>query len=499
MQRGRPPPRVVAGTGLAPAILSWAGHGRGEEGSGRCWLTTTVSRRSVLGIGAAALASAALAACGGAASPTAAPAKPAAPAEPTKPAAAAAPTTAPAAAPTTAAAAGAATKPAAAAANDCAGRRRDHSVGGGRPERRPGRRRRQAGRERQADLGYLPGRRHPLARGPHQGVPGRDARLDRRDSGQSRCRAACRLRPTPKMYAMYASGTLGDVFAFDPSHWEFYRAVPKGLLRPIDDFVKDDKYDVSHSPVHRDAEVAGQDVGPAELGLVWPGWLDLQRGPLAGSRHQAARPRRSQVDMDAIRDMAKKLTKMSAGGAYDRYGTSLALGAAGATVYVRAYDNPDFYDEQEVVDPRPERDQGLQVGPGHGPDRQVGRAAGRLPGLVCRPDGLGQALDPAGRLAERVQRPEGDQGREGGRSCARRSFPKRKDGKRPAQLRGGTWNIGSKSKNPEAGWKFIQTLSDHDGTLKFNTIGGNGALVRPDVMNDPYFSHPGFDRTSRTC
>src|SRR6185436_19849626 len=34
----------------------------------------------------------------------------------------------------------------------------------------------------------------------------------------------------PKMYAMYASGTIGDVYAFDPSHWEFYRAVPKGLL-----------------------------------------------------------------------------------------------------------------------------------------------------------------------------------------------------------------------------------------------------------------------------
>jgi multiple sugar transport system substrate-binding protein len=71
-------------------------------------------------------------------------------------------------------------------------------------------------------------------------------------------------------------------------------------------------------------------------------------------------------------------------------------------------------------------------------------------------------------------------------------FPKRKDGKRPSQMRGGTWNIGAKSKSPEAAWKFIQTLSNREGTLKFNTIGGNGALVRPDIMDDPYFSHPGF-------
>ena len=71
-------------------------------------------------------------------------------------------------------------------------------------------------------------------------------------------------------------------------------------------------------------------------------------------------------------------------------------------------------------------------------------------------------------------------------------FPKRKDGKRPSQLRGGTWNVGSKSKNPEAFWKFLQTLSSKDGILKFSTISGQGALVRPDVMDDKYFSHPGF-------
>ena len=62
-------------------------------------------------------------------------------------------------------------------------------------------------------------------------------------------------------------------------------------------------------------------------------------------------------------------------------------------------------------------------------------------------------------------------------------FPKRTDGQRPSQMRGGTWNIGSQSKNPDAAWKFIQILDNHDGTLSFNTIGGNGALVRPDIMN----------------
>ena len=49
----------------------------------------------------------------------------------------------------------------------------------------------------------------------------------------------------PKMYAMYAAGTLGDNFAFDPSHWEFYRAVPQGLLLAVDDLVAQDKLDLT--------------------------------------------------------------------------------------------------------------------------------------------------------------------------------------------------------------------------------------------------------------
>ncbi|MGH2460932.1 MAG: hypothetical protein ACRDIY_18910, partial [Chloroflexota bacterium] len=49
----------------------------------------------------------------------------------------------------------------------------------------------------------------------------------------------------PKMYAMYAAGTLGDNISFDPSHWEFYRAVPQGVLYPVDSFVTQDKLDLT--------------------------------------------------------------------------------------------------------------------------------------------------------------------------------------------------------------------------------------------------------------
>ena len=295
------------------------------------------------------------------------------------------------------------------------------------------------------------------------------------------------------MYAMYASGTLGDVFAFDPSHWEFYRAVPKGLLRPIDDFVKDDKYDLGqfYAPFIEMQKWQGKLWGLPSWG--WSGqdgWIynEVQLGEAGIKPPDHNSP---EWTMDAMRDMAKKLTKMGAGGAYDRYGTSLALGAAGATVYVRAYDNPDFYDGKKSLILDPNVLKGFKwVQDMAQTDKSVA-----LPGAF---QGSSVDLMASGKLSTlqggslnvfNVQKVIKDEKAVVVRAAL---FPKRKDGKRPSQMRGGTWNIGSKSKSPEAGWKFIQTLSNREGTLKFNTIGGNGALVRPDVMDDPYFSHPGF-------
>jgi len=72
-------------------------------------------------------------------------------------------------------------------------------------------------------------------------------------------------------------------------------------------------------------------------------------------------------------------------------------------------------------------------------------------------------------------------------------FPKRKDGKRPSQLRGGTWNIlNTGNKYPDHSWAFVKHITSRDGTLTFNTMSGNQANVRPDIMDDKYFGDPNF-------
>jgi ABC-type glycerol-3-phosphate transport system substrate-binding protein len=62
-------------------------------------------------------------------------------------------------------------------------------------------------------------------------------------------------------------------------------------------------------------------------------------------------------------------------------------------------------------------------------------------------------------------------------------LPTRKDGKFPSQIRGGTWNILKTSPNQAVAYQFIKHITTLDGCLGFNLVGGQGAFVRPDVVD----------------
>ena len=72
-----------------------------------------------------------------------------------------------------------------------------------------------------------------------------------------------------KMYAMHAADDLGDIVAFDPSHFHFWRAIDKGIIMPLDDLVDGCR----PRPVgvvrqlHVVAVLPGQPLRPAQLGL----------------------------------------------------------------------------------------------------------------------------------------------------------------------------------------------------------------------------------------
>ena len=63
-------------------------------------------------------------------------------------------------------------------------------------------------------------------------------------------------------------------------------------------------------------------------------------------------------------------------------------------------------------------------------------------------------------------------------------LPTRKDGKFPCQIRGGTWNILKTTKHPQEAYEFIKHITDTEGCFGFNLVAGQGALVRPDVVQE---------------
>lgn len=49
----------------------------------------------------------------------------------------------------------------------------------------------------------------------------------------------------PKMLAAAQAGSLGDLHAWDPSHWQMYQAAKRKIIAPVDDLIARDKYDLA--------------------------------------------------------------------------------------------------------------------------------------------------------------------------------------------------------------------------------------------------------------
>ena len=147
------------------------------------------------------------------------------------------------------------------------------------------------------------------------------------------------------MYAMYTSGTLGNVFAFDPSHWEFYRAVPKGLMRPIDNLISRDRFDVTqfYPPFIEMQKLNGKMWGlpswgwSGQDGFIYNQVIFQQEGiPNRLQRRRLDDGQHSPVGQEADEDgRQRRLPAL-------RHGTGARR--PGASVYTRAYNQPDFYE-----------------------------------------------------------------------------------------------------------------------------------------------------------
>jgi multiple sugar transport system substrate-binding protein len=293
----------------------------------------------------------------------------------------------------------------------------------------------------------------------------------------------------PKMLANAAAGTLGDVHAWDPSHWQLYQAIKRNIIRPIDQFVAREKYDLNQ---FYKVFIDYQRWEGKLWGLPSWGWTG-QDGLLYNTELMQAAgvtfPAQNSPDwtMQRLYEIAVKVGRFieKTGG----FGIRFTLpGAAGVTVVCRAFNGDNLSPDGKrstLLDPQPKEAM-----------RWVWDLANKekvvaLPGAYQGNPFLNGTLgiDQQGSLG--VFNTNRDN-KDGILKFKAQLFPKRRDGKRPSQLRGGTWNIYAQSKFPDHAWEFIKHITSREGTLLFNTIGGNGALVRPDIMDDPYFQDPNF-------
>ena len=293
----------------------------------------------------------------------------------------------------------------------------------------------------------------------------------------------------PKMLAMVQAGTLGDVHAWDPSHWQLYQAVKRNIIRPIDDLVAREKFDLSQ---FYKIFIDYQKWQGKLWGLPSWGWTGVDGLLYNTELAQAAgvtfpAPNAPDWTMDKLYEIAVKIGKFAerTGG----FGLRLGLpGAAAVTILTRAFNADNLTPDGKkstLMDAGPKDAMRWAYDLAH--KEKVAALPGAYQGDIFVNGTLG--IDQQGSLGV-FNTNRANQG--GLLKFKAQLFPKRRDGKRPSQLRGGTWNILRESKLVDHAWEFIKHITNREGALLFNTIGGNLAMVRPDIMSDQYFQDANF-------
>jgi ABC-type glycerol-3-phosphate transport system substrate-binding protein len=283
-----------------------------------------------------------------------------------------------------------------------------------------------------------------------------------------------------RMYAMHAAGDLGDIIAFDPSHYHFIRAIDRDIIMPIDDLIETKGLDLTQ---WFDMFIAVQRHKGQIYGLPSWGWAG-QDSLVVNKKHfdeagiDLPDPTSHTTSMDTIAEWARTLYSER-----ERYGLAMPFGEQHLTVLLRAF-NADLINEEgtqcllledenaqtavrwaydlAVVD---------QVLPISG-DLEGGFASAQLEGMVTmvwagslNVRNYKRDLDPETAEAWQVL------------------FPVREDGRYPTQVRGGTWNINKRSRHPSQAFDFLTHITSTEGTVSFNLVANQGALVRPDVLD----------------
>ena len=298
----------------------------------------------------------------------------------------------------------------------------------------------------------------------------------------------------PKMLAAAQAGSLGDLHAWDPSHWQMYQAAKRKIIAPIDDLIARDKYDLAQffKPFIDYQKWQGKTWGLPSWG--WTG----QDGFLYNTQLLEAAGVKLPDPKSADWTMAKLYEIVVQVGRYMQKTNGFGLvttlpSSPGTTTFTRAFNGDKFSEDgKKAILTEPAAKEAMRWAYDLSNKEKVIAHAENMP-----KDMSADQMFVSGQIGITHQGSLGvfninKLNKDGALKFQSVLFPKRKDGKRPSELRGGTWNINAATKSTDQTWEFLKHIVSKDGALAFNTMSGNQANVRPDIMKDKYFADPNF-------
>ncbi|MFN8446223.1 MAG: extracellular solute-binding protein [Caldilineaceae bacterium] len=285
-----------------------------------------------------------------------------------------------------------------------------------------------------------------------------------------------------KMYASFAAGDLADICAFDPSHFHFWRAINKQIIMPLDDLVASDNLDVKQ---WFEQFMVLQHYNGKLYGLPSWGWAGqdtfvINAVHFAEAGIDLPDPKGHDTPMTTYDEWARKLNNKDGG----RFGLATAFDEGHLVTLVRAFngelinaegtksllmDDKNAQDALRWMYKLAVEDQILPA-PGDIENAPAAQVEGKI---SMR---WGGSLD--------VRNFKRDIKDEAVAKAHQGLLPTDKNGKAPSQIRGGTWNILNGTQHPQESYEFLKHITSKEGCVGFNLVAGQGAFVRPDVVQE---------------
>lgn len=282
-----------------------------------------------------------------------------------------------------------------------------------------------------------------------------------------------------KMYAMHAAGDLGDIVAFDPSHFHFWRAINAEIIQPIQDLADADSTDLTQ---WYDRFMSLQYYQGTLYGLPSWGWAGYDTLVTNAVQFREAglelpEPTGHDTSMDQIGEWARALYSEG-----ERFGLAVSASEAFFTVLCRCFDSYLINEDgtQSLIMEDTNAQEALRWVYDLGVTDKVLPAPGAVENLPSAQLEGRITMNWGGSL--NVRNYDRDLQDESAHEAWQILFPTREDGRFPSQLRGGTWNIRTGTEYPTEAFNFLKHITNEEGCYSFNIVAGQGALVRPDVM-----------------